>query len=86
MKKIMLVKPLDNYKLHLEYDDGVVGDVDLSELVGKGVFSYRNDPKNFKNVKIEPFMNTVQRTDDLDLCPDSLWMKITGKNLYPTYS
>lgn len=43
MKKNKLIRPLkvkalDNYKIWLQYADGTTGDVDLSDLVGKGVF------------------------------------------------
>ena len=39
MVKIAKFKVLPDYKLELVFDDGVCGVVDLSELVGEGVFS-----------------------------------------------
>jgi hypothetical protein len=39
MKRITKVKVLPEYRLELEFDDGVTGTVDLSEGVGKGVFA-----------------------------------------------
>ena len=39
MHKITEVKALEDYKLELQFSDGVGGTVDLSHLVGKGVFS-----------------------------------------------
>ncbi len=32
------VRPLENYRLWLRYQDGTEGEVDLSYLAGKGVF------------------------------------------------
>ena len=32
------VKPLENHRIWVKYSDGVEGEVDLSNLVGKGVF------------------------------------------------
>ena len=37
MVKITKVKALKNYHIELVFDDGVCGEIDLSELVGKGV-------------------------------------------------
>ena len=39
----VLVRPLPNYRIYLEFSDGVKGEVDLSYLVGKGVFQAWND-------------------------------------------
>ena len=41
------VKPLDNYKLWVKYSDGIEGIVDLSNLVGKGIFSLWNDYREY---------------------------------------
>jgi hypothetical protein len=38
MVKLLHVVPQAGYKLRLEYDDGTIGDVDVSALIGKGVF------------------------------------------------
>lgn len=38
MVKLIHVTPQAGFKLHLEYDDGTIGDVEVSDLIGKGVF------------------------------------------------
>lgn len=75
-----LVKPLSNYRIWLEFNDGVKGEVDLSEMAGKGVFSYWNDYKNFEKVYITDY-RAIAWNSDLDICPDSQYMKLTGKSL-----
>jgi len=35
---LLHVVPQAAYKLRLEYDDGTIGDVDVSDLICKGVF------------------------------------------------
>jgi len=50
MFKPVKVKALGEYKIWLEYADGVKGEVDLSHLAGKGVFSLWNDYTIFENV------------------------------------
>ena len=52
MVKITKVKVLNAYRLDLTFDDGVCGIVDLSELVGKGVFALWRDPQAFEQVRI----------------------------------
>jgi len=85
MKKITKVEILSNYKIRLEYQDGKQGIVDLSHLVGKGVFALWNNYEAFKNVKIGSSGELVWG-DQVDLCPDSLYLKITNQkpeNLFP---
>jgi hypothetical protein len=78
MHKIINVKVLHNYKVELEYDDGRRGMADLSYLAGKGVFSLWKDYDAFRKVKIGSSGELVWG-DQVDLCPDSLYLKITNQ-------
>jgi len=78
MKRISKVKVLPGYRLELEFDDGVSGTVDLSEAVGKGVFVLWRDPLAFDRVRIGSSGELVW-DDRIDLCPDALYLKATGK-------
>jgi hypothetical protein len=85
MHKITNAKVLQNYKVELEYDDGRQGIVDLSYLAGKGVFSLWNDYDEFLKVKIG-LSGELLWNDQVDLCPDSLYLKITNQkpeDLFP---
>jgi len=73
------VKPLSGYKLWLKYNDGVSGEVDLSYLVGKGVFSVWKDYDIFESVRLGKKGELIW-DKNLDLCPDSLYLKLTGKS------
>jgi hypothetical protein len=79
MHKITRVKVLQDYRLELEFDDGVSGSVDLSHLAGKGVFSIWLDRAQFENVRIGDAGQLIWG-NELDLCPDSLYLQVTGKN------
>jgi len=79
MVKITKVKVLEGYRLELTFDDGVCGIADLSELVGKGVFALWRDPLAFEQVRIGAFGELVWG-DQVDLCPDSLYLRATGKS------
>ena len=78
MRRISKVKALPGYRLELEFDDGVCGVVDLSEAVGKGVFALWCDPLVFEQVRIGSSGELVW-DDRIDLCPDALYLKVTGK-------
>ena len=78
MFKIVDVKVLLPYKIRLKYEDGVEGIVDLSYLVGKGVFKKWEDPRKFADVHINSD-GAVEWEGGIDLCPDALYMSITGK-------
>ena len=72
------VRPLDGYRLWIKYSDGVEGIVDLSDLVGKGVFALWNDYREFQRVHIGS-SGEIAWGDQVDLCPDAIYLKITGK-------
>ena len=78
MIKIVKITPLQNYKLHLKYSDGVEGDIDLSGMAGKGVFEKFKNVEFFKNVKINEF-GAPAWGDDLDIDPLNTYLMITGK-------
>ena len=78
MKKVSEVKVLQGYRLESVFDDGARGVVDLSDLVGKGVFAIWCDRRIFEQVQIGSFGELVWG-DQIDLCPDALYLKATGK-------
>ena len=79
MHKIVSIAVLDGYRLDLTFEDGIRGLADLHDLVGSGVFSLWNDYSAFQNVKIGDCGELVW-SDVVDLCPDSLYMRVTKKS------
>ena len=85
MKKITAVKPLDGFHLWLRFSDGVEGVADLSDLAGHGVFSAWNIPDVFAGASVTEF-GAVAWGNEIDLCPDTLYLRVTGKtpeDLFP---
>ena len=78
MKKAVEVKPLSGYRIWLRYDDGAEGEVDLSHLAGRGVFKAWTDRKVFESVHVDS-SGAIAWNEDLDLCPDALYLRLTGK-------
>lgn len=78
--KVTQVKALKDYKLELRFEDGKGGVVDLSRLVGKGVFAAWNDYEAFKRVRIGE-SGELAWGEEIDLCPDSLYVQATGQRV-----
>ncbi|MEO0058731.1 MAG: hypothetical protein RLZZ312_378 [Bacteroidota bacterium] len=78
--KIKNAVALSGYKLHLSFQDGVDGIVDLSEFVGRGVFEYWNDEENFK--KFEIIWNAITWNEIIDIDADSFYLQIIDKTYF----
>lgn len=72
------VKPLPGYQLWIAYSDGSEGEVDLSDLAGKGVFALWDEPGAFEKVSITPW-RSIGWSDEVELCADALYLRLTGK-------
>ena len=79
MPKLLEVKPLSNFRLWLCYDDGTAGEVDLSDLAGRGVFKAWDNQEFFNTVQIGPH-GEISWGEDLDLCSDSVYLRLTKKS------
>ena len=76
--KLIEISPRDDFRLFLRYDDGANGEVDLSSYAGKGVFVAWLEPRVFEQVKLAE-AGHPEWPGEIDLCPDSLYMQLTGK-------
>jgi len=78
MARITKVRVLKHYRLELTFNDGASGVVDLSDLVGKGVFALWKDQTAFEQVQIGA-LGELSWGNKIDLCPDSLYLRAMGK-------
>lgn len=76
------VKPRHGFRIWIRYDDGANGVVDLSSLAGRGVFAAWNDRRCFEGVHIAP-AGGIAWGSDLELCPDALYLQLTGALVEP---
>jgi hypothetical protein len=84
--KIVFVKPTSKFTVEVSFEDGTCGVVDLGDLAGHGVFRAWLDEGVFEKVKITEF-GALEWPGELDLCPDSIYMRLTGKSpeaLFPS--
>ncbi len=79
MKKITALKVLDNYRVWLRFNDGAEGEVDFSSKRRSGIFGIWNRYENFRAARIGDSGELIWN-DQLDLCPDSLWLQVTGQD------
>jgi hypothetical protein len=84
--KLVEVTPLKPFSLWVRYSDGAEGEVDLSDLAGRGVFSAWDTPGAFEAVHIGAH-GELAWSDELELCADAVYMRLTGKapeEVFPT--
>ena len=80
LKDIIAVKHLEGYELHLCFEDGTEGVVDVSELIEfTGVFAPIKDLSYFKTVQLHPELGTIFWENGADLDPDVLYARVTGQ-------
>lgn len=79
LKDVVEARPLDGYRLHLRFEDGVEGILDLEpHLRFQGVFEPLRNPDFFRQVKVDPDLGTVVWPNGADLDPDVLYAHVTG--------
>lgn len=80
LRDVIKVKPTKGYQLHLWFDDGVEGVVDISELIKfEGVFQPLADLAYFQKVFVHPELATVCWPNDADLDSDVLYRTVTAE-------
>jgi Protein of unknown function (DUF2442) len=85
VKRITDFQVRDDHRIWLRFDDGVEGIVNLSRLVGQGVFAAWRDYDFFKQAFLAGH-GALAWPGDIDLCPDALYLEVTGKqpeDLFP---
>ena len=79
------VKALDGYRIWIEFEDGVKGEIDLSSFVGRGVWKAWEDRSLFESVKITPYRALGWGQDDvLDMCADWAYLQVTDTTVDDT--
>ncbi len=82
LKDIVEVRPTGGYRLHLRFEDGIEGEVDVAEFVRfEGVFAPLIDREEFLKVAVNPDLGTICWPGGADLDPDVLYAKVTGQEI-----
>jgi hypothetical protein len=78
LKDIVRVRPLKDFHLHLEFEDGAQGEVDINKLIKfRGVFEPLKDESFFIKVDVNTEWGTIFWPNGADLDPDVLYSLVT---------
>ena len=66
------VRPMENYRLYLTFNNGVSGEVDLTEELWGEVFAPLKDDALFKTAHQDELMQTVAWDNGADFAPEFL--------------
>ena len=79
LKDVVEVRPLGGYRVHLRFEDGVEGDLDLGKVIDfKGIFAPLRDEKEFAKVRLHAELGTIVWPNGADLDPDVLYAAVVG--------
>ena len=84
--QLIEVEARPNYNLWVKYADGPSGEVDLSDIAGKGGYAAWDDPTFFRGVHIDPESEMITWGNNVEICPDAVYLTLTGlpvEVLYP---
>ena len=80
--RVVLVEPLQNYCIRVEFKDGASGVIDVGKTLGfEGVFGKLADVAFFNRVRVGRTYKTVTWPGQLDLDPVMLYHRATGKKI-----
>jgi hypothetical protein len=79
LKDIVDARATGGHRIHVRFEDGVEGEIDLEKLVQfTGIFESLRDPAEVAKVKVDPESGTIQWPSGADLDPDVLYAELTG--------
>jgi len=70
--RVTNVKPTQNHMLQITFSNGEVKKFDVKPYLGIGLFKELQDLSVFNSVK--PFLGSIQWSNGVDLCPDTLYL------------
>ncbi len=82
MPRVIKVAPLPQYRLHVEFDDGVSGTIDLSDELDGEVFQPLRDDAVFRQVTVDDF-GAVCWPNGPDLAPDAIHSQLAVEPATP---
>jgi hypothetical protein len=67
----------EGFRVWVRFENGIEGEVDLSDLAGQGVFKrWTENPAEFREVSVDPESGTLVWPGGLDVAPDRLYAEV----------
>lgn len=79
--KPLKVEAINAKVIWIKFDDGVQGQIDLSYLFKKPIFKKLENPTFFSQVYIDSETDAIAWNEELEICPNTLYLKISGLSL-----
>ena len=80
LSDVVEVEPRGGYRIWLQFQDGIEGEVDLEPLLSfRGVFAPLRDPAHFARVRVNRELGTICWTNDADWDPLMLYSLLTER-------
>lgn len=81
LQDIVSAKSMGGHRLHLCFEDGVEGVVDLGPILTfLGIFAPLKDPAYFAQVRVDPELGSVSWPNGADLDPDVLYARLVPQS------
>ena len=71
--RVINVQAEQNFKLLITFNNGEKKCFDVKPYLGIGIFKELQDVSLFNSVK--PFLGSIQWSNGVDLCPDTLYLE-----------
>lgn len=82
LRDVKSVRPLSDHRLHLQFDDGVEGEIDVAAMIAfYGVFEPLRNFEFFRKVAVHTELGVVCWPNGADLDTDVLYSEVVGAPL-----
>lgn len=82
MPRVVAIEYLGRLRLHVQFDDGVEGDVDFARFMKfPGLLARLRDPAYFAKAFIHPEAHVITWPNGMDVCNLVVYSKVTGRSI-----
>ena len=76
--KVQEVKYISDYIISIKFEDGVSGNIELTDLVQKGIFKVLQDKNQFAKVYTNGY--SIAWSNELEIDATTIYAELTGKH------
>ena len=73
MVRVKSVQVLEGFRVRLVFTDGSAKTADLAPFLNGPMFGPLKDPEKFREVRVDPELETLVWPNGADICPDVLY-------------